>query len=147
MLTDSTSMPHCGVVSNEVVTWGWWKRGKTYQTAADEEHRDGKVFQVGGAPITAPAAEVLEEDVGRAIEEDQGALDELGRGTPFLAGLLGADVPGLCVSVSAFLGSHSHLIPVLSLFTLMRQKRQTHPSEIAEAAGPAAEGENTQPIR
>jgi hypothetical protein len=53
------------------------------------------VLQVGGAPFVARAAEVLEEDVGGAVEKDEGALDELGRGSPFLASLLGADVPGL----------------------------------------------------
>jgi hypothetical protein len=66
-----------------------------YQAAADKQHGDGHVLQVGGAPAAAPAAEVFEEDVGRPIKEDEGALDELGRGTPFLARPLGADVPGL----------------------------------------------------
>jgi hypothetical protein len=57
------------------------------------------VLQVGGAPFVARAAEVLEEDVGGAVEEDEGALDELGRGSPFLACPLGADVPGLVLKL------------------------------------------------
>lgn len=53
------------------------------------------MLEVGGAPFTAPAAEMLEKNVGRAVKENDGALDELGRGAPFLAYLPGADVPGL----------------------------------------------------
>ena len=66
-----------------------------YQAAADKEHSDGKVLQVLGAPFAIRAAEVFEEDVGRAVEEDEGALDELGRRSPLLAWILWAQVPSL----------------------------------------------------
>jgi hypothetical protein len=73
---------------------GIW--GITYQTAADEEDGDGDVLEVLGAPFAAGVAKMLEENVGGTVEEDEGALDKLGGGAPFLACPLGADVPCLC---------------------------------------------------
>jgi hypothetical protein len=106
-------------------------RRRAYQTAADEQNGDGDMLQVLGAPFATRAAEMLEEDVGRAVEEDEGALDKLGRRTPFLTGLPGTDVPGLGKSVS-------HHLDIVD-------GQGTNPSEIAKTAGPAAESEDAQP--
>lgn len=56
----------------------------TYQTATDEEDGDGNMLQIRCRVCLACAAKMLEEDVGRTVEEDEEALDELGRRTPLL---------------------------------------------------------------
>lgn len=51
------------------------------------------MLQVLGGPRAAPAAKVLEEDVGAAIEADERALDKLGCRAPLLVPTR-ARVPG-----------------------------------------------------
>ena len=50
----------------------------TYQTATNKHYSDGDMLEVCSAPLASPTTQVLEEDVGRAIEEDEEAFDELG---------------------------------------------------------------------
>ena len=94
------------------------------------------MLEVGSAPFTAPVAEVLEEDVGRAVEEDDGAFDELSRRAPFLACLPGTDVPSL-VKVRI-----SRRFP---LTWLRGHSGVTNPSEVTKAACPSTESEDAQP--
>lgn len=114
---------------------GWRGRGEnTYQTTAEEQDGEGKVLKVLGTPLAAPAAEMLEEDVGGAVEEDEAALDELGRRTPLFARLFRTHVPGLVDSQLLYSG-----------LGRKQQLQESYPSKIAEAAGPAAEREDAQP--
>lgn len=68
-------------------------RIKTYHATTDKQDRDRDVLHILSSPSTSPAAKVLKEDVGRAIEEDEEALNKLGRRSPLLRPLLGANVP------------------------------------------------------
>lgn len=52
------------------------------------------MLHVRGTPGTAPTAQMLKKDVCAAVEEDEEALDKLGRGPPFPRAPLGDDVPG-----------------------------------------------------
>lgn len=65
----------------------------TYHAATDKQNCDGDVLHVLSSPGTSPTPEMLKEDVGGAIEEDEEALDKLGRGPPLLRPLLWANVP------------------------------------------------------
>jgi hypothetical protein len=87
------------------------------------------MLHILGAPFTAPVTEVLEEDVCRAIEEDEEALHEFCGRTPFLAGLPRTHIPGLAQ------------LACFSVFPCV-QKGYTNPSELAKAARPATEGED-----
>ncbi|KAI6748456.1 hypothetical protein HG530_015492 [Fusarium avenaceum] len=68
------------------------EKSVTDYASPKEENRDGQVFHILSGPGSSPAAKVLHEDVGSTIEEDQEALNKLGRRTPFLR-LLRANVP------------------------------------------------------
>lgn len=59
------------------------------------------MLEVCSAPLASPTAQVLEEDVGRAIEEDEEAFDELGRRSLDIPCSEGSDVPGLRIGQSA----------------------------------------------
>lgn len=67
----------------------------TYQATANEEDSDGDMLKVLSRPGAVCTSEVLKEDVRAAVNEDQSALNELGRRLPFLAVLPGAEIPGL----------------------------------------------------
>lgn len=67
----------------------------TYQPTPNEEDGDGDMFEILGRPGATRASEMLEENVRPAIEQDQGALDKLGRRLPFPAVLPRAEIPGL----------------------------------------------------
>lgn len=57
------------------------------QATTDEQNCDGNVLQVLGAKLgvaNTGVAEMLQEDVGRTIEEDQSTLNKFGRGPPSL---------------------------------------------------------------
>ena len=56
----------------------------TYKTPTNEEDGDGNVFEILSSPFPAPVSEVLQEDVGRPVEENEETLNELGRRAPFL---------------------------------------------------------------
>lgn len=48
------------------------------EAAAEEQDGDGEVLQVVCVPLAVVVAQVLQEDVGGAVEEDEEALGELG---------------------------------------------------------------------
>jgi len=50
----------------------------TNQTTTDEKNGDCNVLQVFCFPFTTPTVEMFKEDVGRSVEEDKRAFDELG---------------------------------------------------------------------
>lgn len=102
----------------------------TYKAAADEEDGDGDVLEVLGTVFSSPVTEMLEEDVGRAVEKDEEALNELGRRAPFLTWLLRSDVPRLAAN---------------QITALARLWSSTHPSKLAEAARPSSQREQPQP--
>lgn len=56
----------------------------TYKTATDKQDRNGNMLQVLSAPRTVRGAQVLKEDVGRAIDKDESAFHELGRWAPLM---------------------------------------------------------------
>ena len=62
------------------------RQEEPYKTATDEENGDGDMLQVRRSVRLASAAEMLKEDVGRAVEENEEALDKLGGRTPLLRG-------------------------------------------------------------
>lgn len=66
----------------------------THQSAPNEEYGDRNMLHVPCLPLAAPAAHMFQEDVGRAIEKDEGALDELCRRAPFLVLSSRTDIPG-----------------------------------------------------
>lgn len=45
------------------------KRGVAYRSTTDEEDGDGDMLQVSRSPFASPAANMLEENIGRAIED------------------------------------------------------------------------------
>ena len=53
------------------------------------------MLQILGAPFLAPVAEMLEEDIGGPVEENQKALHELRGRPPFLMATFRFDVPRL----------------------------------------------------
>lgn len=65
----------------------------TYQASSNEQNCDGDVLHVLGGPVSSPTAEVLHEDIGSAIEEDQEALDELSGRAPLLGVLPWSNIP------------------------------------------------------
>lgn len=56
----------------------------TYQTATEEQHRDRNVFEVFETPRAVGTAQVLKENIGAAVKEDQEALCEFGCRDPAL---------------------------------------------------------------
>lgn len=68
---------------------------QTYQPTTNEHNGDRDVLEVGGAPPPTPMAQVLEEHIGRAIEEDEETLDELSRRALDITSGRGFDVPRL----------------------------------------------------
>ena len=56
-----------------------------YQATTDEKYRDRQMLEILSRPLVGRTAEVLEEDVGDAINEDQRALDKFRRWSPCLA--------------------------------------------------------------
>lgn len=70
-----------------------YARAITHQPAANEEDCDGDVLHIPGLPFASPTAEVLEEDVSRAVEKDQSTFDEFSRRPPFLSRSLWTNIP------------------------------------------------------
>lgn len=66
---------------------------RTYQAPSNEQNCDGDVLHVLGGPVTTPTTEVLHEDIGSAIEEDQEALDKLSGRAPLLEVLSWSNIP------------------------------------------------------
>lgn len=61
------------------LTDGWEAEGATYQTAAEEHDRDGDMLKILSDPFTTPGSEMLKEDIGRAVDEDDEGLYEFSR--------------------------------------------------------------------
>lgn len=57
----------------------------THQATSDEKHGNRDVLEVFEAPLAAPAAKVLQENIGRTVDENESALDELGGRGPSAA--------------------------------------------------------------
>ena len=81
---DSTSIPHYQIVSLRSKSNLSREDASTHQSTSNEEYSNGHVFHVRWSPLTTPATEVFQENIRRAIEENERALDKFGRWAPFL---------------------------------------------------------------
>lgn len=90
---------------------------ETYQSAAKEHDGNGEMFEILSSPRPTGAAQVLEEDVGSSVDENEERFRELGGNPPRFAGTNqgrgGFDVP--------------------------------RPTQIRETAHPSAEGQQSVP--
>jgi hypothetical protein len=57
---------------------------KTYRATAKEKDGNGEVLQITRSPDAILAAQVLQEDIGSAVGENQSALNKLGGWNPSL---------------------------------------------------------------
>ena len=51
----------------------------TYQTAAKEHDRDGNMLKISSSPLAILAAQMLEENIRRTIDENKQGFNEFGR--------------------------------------------------------------------
>ncbi len=56
----------------------------TYQTTSDEQHGNSHVLKILRCPFTAPAAQMFQENICRAIEQNERALYKFSRRAEFL---------------------------------------------------------------
>ena len=77
IVLDSTSIPHWKNMS--VAIWAKTPLESTHQSTTEEHDRNGDMLEILRSPCTAPGSEVLEEDVGTAVQPDDERLHKFGR--------------------------------------------------------------------
>src|SRR4051812_41053977 len=103
----------------------------THQSSANEHDGDRKMFKILGTPCRPPSCQVLEEHVGRTVEEDQEALHELCRRT-VLPCASWFDIPSLAKLAQVgtwetlYLPSQSRQSSLPSAQELICRTRRTH---------------------